>query len=118
MLATPQVTANTREAICKLLAWDFKQLKLGVWDVVDSSGKFHPTDSTREKNAGHDMPLKAAPGPSDIDKTCWFRFDFFLWFQPVFHFLQSLCAWGMENTFPRHFAIGKVTWRPTILLIA
>ena len=70
VLATPQVTANTREAICKLLAWDLRQLKLGVWDVVDSSGKFHPTDSKRERNAGHDMPLKAVPGPSDIGKTC------------------------------------------------
>ena len=70
VLATPQVTANTREAICKLLAWDFRQLNLGVWDVVDSSGKFHPTDSKRERNAGHDMPLKAIPGPSDIGKTC------------------------------------------------
>jgi len=99
VLATPQVTANTREAICKLLAWDFKQLKLGVWDVVDSSGKFHPTASKRERNAGHDMPLKAAAGPSDIDKTCWIRFDFFCGFNLFFTSCNRfvLGAWKTQS---------------------
>ena len=71
VLATPQVTANTRAAICKLLAWDLKQLMNGVWDVVDRFGHFHPTDSKLEKKAGHDMPLRAVSSPSEFDnKTC------------------------------------------------
>lgn len=59
-LATPQVTAATREHICKLLAWDVSQLQVGTWDIVDSAGHFHPFGSLTESRAGQTMPLKGA----------------------------------------------------------
>ena len=59
-MATSQVTDNTRQAICKLLAWDFSQLQKGIWDLLDSNGRFHKLDSKQEKRAGQTMPMKGA----------------------------------------------------------
>ena len=59
-MATSKVTDRTREAICKILAWDFAQLQAGVWDLLDSSGKFHKLNSVQESRAGQTMPIKGA----------------------------------------------------------
>ena len=61
VLGTPHVTAETREEICRILAWDLKQLDTGTYDFVNHNGNFHPLQSAREKLAGEDMPLKAEP---------------------------------------------------------
>ena len=60
MLGTPQVTEETRAEICRVLAWDLKQLDVGTYDYVNHTGAFHPLESAREKLAGESMPLKAA----------------------------------------------------------
>ena len=61
ILGTPQVTDETREEICKILAWDFKQLESGLYDFVNHTGSFHPLGSAREKQAGEELPAKAVP---------------------------------------------------------
>ena len=62
VMATSQVTDSTRDKICKLLAWDFSQLQNGIWDLLDSNGKFHKLNSKQERRAGQTMPMKAATG--------------------------------------------------------
>ena len=53
------MTEETRAEICKILAWDFKQLEVGVHDFINHTGSFHPLKSAREKLAGEPMPVKA-----------------------------------------------------------
>ena len=59
VIGTPHITDDTRQEICRILAWDFKQLEQGVYDFVGHTGSFHPLKSSREKLAGESMPLKA-----------------------------------------------------------
>jgi hypothetical protein len=61
-VSTAQVTPRTREAICNLLAWDFRQLQQGTWDILDRFGKFHPLGSKRERKSGQHMPVKGEAG--------------------------------------------------------
>lgn len=60
VIGTPHITEDTRQEICRILAWDFKQLEQGVYDFVGHTGSFHPLKSSREKLAGESMPVKAA----------------------------------------------------------
>ena len=104
LVATSQVTAATRAAICKKLAWDFAQLQTGSWDLLDSSGKFHPLGSKSESKAGQDMPLK---GVAWIVFTCLFL----LFCYQLFWVLSAIKLSTISQ--PRHFVFGRVTWKPT-----
>lgn len=59
VLGTPHVTAETRSEICRILAWDFRQLESGLYDYVNHCGMFHAVGSAREKQAGDYLPMKA-----------------------------------------------------------
>ena len=59
IMGTSQVTEETRREICKIVAWDMKQLEAGVYDVVNHTGRFHPLGSKREKLAGEKFSMKA-----------------------------------------------------------
>ena len=59
IVGTSQVTEETRREICKIVAWDMKQLEAGVYDVVNHTGRFHPLGSKREKLAGEKFSMKA-----------------------------------------------------------
>ena len=59
VIGSPHITEDTRQEICRILAWDFKQLEQGVYDLVGHTGSFHPLKSGREKLAGESMPVKA-----------------------------------------------------------
>ncbi|CAK9008584.1 unnamed protein product [Durusdinium trenchii] len=50
----------TRSEICRILAWDFRQLESGLYDYVNHCGMFHAVGSAREKQAGDYLPMKAA----------------------------------------------------------
>lgn len=63
VIGTPHITEDTRQEICRILAWDFKQLEQGVYDFVGHTGSFHPLKSSREKLAGESMPVKAVTLP-------------------------------------------------------
>lgn len=67
-----KVTEATRETICRILAWDLKQLEIGEWAFVDHDGKFHSVDSERDKLAGTRMPLRGAA----ILKVCFCSLKF------------------------------------------
>lgn len=69
------MTEETRAEICKILAWDLKQLEVGMHNVVNHTGSFHPLKSAREKLAGEPMPVKAA--------TCLI--------ECVFHMILYIC---------------------------
>lgn len=58
-MGTPHVTEETRSEICRILAWDLKQLESGTYDFLDHTGRFHPLGSAREKLAGENLPVKA-----------------------------------------------------------
>ena len=61
-MGTPHVTEDTRSEICRILAWDLKQLESGTYAFVDHSGRFHPLGSARERLAGQPLSAKAATG--------------------------------------------------------
>ena len=49
IMGTSEVTDDTRACICRVLAWDLRQLEAGAYDFVNHDGKFHPVNFfTRE----------------------------------------------------------------------
>lgn len=62
VIGTPHVTEQTRSEICRILAWDLKQLEAGTYDILNHSGHFHPLGSALERRAGENIPVKAAAG--------------------------------------------------------
>ena len=62
IMGTAMITDQTRSEICRILAWDLKQLESGVYDVVDHNGRFHPLNSMREKLGNQKMALKGVIG--------------------------------------------------------
>ena len=73
------MTEETRAEICKILAWDFKQLEVGMYDCVNHTGSFHPLKSAREKLAGEPMPVKAV--------TCLIEYFFHM----ILYLLKGKC---------------------------
>ena len=60
IIGTPQVTDETREAMCQILAWDFKQMEAGKFDLLNHLGNFHSLGSAREGLGGSDIPARGA----------------------------------------------------------
>lgn len=61
VMATCSIKQETREEICRVLAWDLAQLASGSYPFTDHNGKFWPSGSVREGNAGKPIPIQAAP---------------------------------------------------------
>ena len=59
-MGTPHVTEDTRSEICRILAWDLKQLESGTYAFVDHSGRFHPLGSARERLAGQQLSVESS----------------------------------------------------------
>ncbi|CAK9085816.1 unnamed protein product, partial [Durusdinium trenchii] len=55
-----EVTDETREATCQILAWDFKQMEAGKFDLLNHLGNFHSLGSAREGLGGSDIPARGA----------------------------------------------------------
>ena len=116
VLGTPHVTAETREEICRILAWDLKQLDVGTYDFVNHTGSFHPLGSAREKIAGETMPLKAVPLAAK-------KFILIFWHTHMYH-MQELRENSNNFSNPiqivililRRSRIGKEIWKRTSML--